>query len=92
MPLWELSDPVPHLKGAEKSHPPMCWVTDIQTDPTMDLAVAHKLAPVLLDRGLETLDDAILDNNPQMREPLCKSRFPEDKFLSHCCRKKKYEF
>lgn len=55
--------------------------------PAMDPAAAHELAPVLLDSGLGILDNTVLDNHPQMRELLWKSRFPEK--FHHIIAKKK---
>lgn len=51
----------------------MCWVTDIQIlTPAVDPAVTHELAPGLL---AVVQENTVLDNHPQLREALWKSRF-----------------
>ena len=77
--LWELQDPAPYTKGPGKSpaHPSGNRHTD--HIPAVDPAWPMNWLQPLLATSREPLENTVLDNHPQTREPLRKSRFPAEK-------------
>lgn len=57
----------------------------------VEMAGTYKLVSAPLDHGWEYLDYADLGRQPQITEPLQKSRFPKERF-QHSIREKKNEF
>lgn len=67
-----------HQGTREQPWPPVYWIIGIQTLSTYPV-VACKPALIPLDYGLEVLENIVLDNHPQMREPLWKSSSSAEK-------------
>lgn len=73
-----------------ESHPPVCCVGDMETSVLAgDLQWPCEPAQAPLATVQESLENTVLDNYPQTRELLCKSRNPMEKF-QHTIREKKY--